>query len=445
MQSLVVEPQGHSEGPQGLDITFDNRAERLIGLGAVNGGLKVLTLGLYAFWAKTDVRRKLWSFTRLNGEPLEYTGTGKELFLGFLIVFGAVVLPVLLGGFAVAFLFPGNKVALTLYQLSVYAVFFLLLGNAIYRAQRYRLSRTRWRGIRGALTGSPAGYGWTYFWTLTGPFAVIALAALLVAWRIGPQVGGAIMLIGFVAGLWVLPWRSNKLQGLLTRDMFFGDRPLSYTGTSGPLYRRYLYAWAGSALIYLAAIGATAIFVLRNNLVMQWQLEKIMPSLPQVLTLVGIWAVTLLTSAMITAWYRANQMKHFAVHTHFECATFRSDVTGKGLMWLVLSNWMLSFFGLILGALTGGLLMYALGAVPAAAEPGGLPREPGPVQIALAVIPVIVLTTIASTFAQFRSARYFLSRLKLDGRVSVASILQSQDLGPKRGEGLAQVFDLDAF
>ena len=67
-----------------IDITFDGRGGRMIGLGFINGILKVLTLGLYSFWAKTEVRRRIWSATRLNGEPLSYTGTGKELFLGFL-------------------------------------------------------------------------------------------------------------------------------------------------------------------------------------------------------------------------------------------------------------------------------------------------------------------------------------------------------------------------
>ena len=38
-----------------------------------------------------------------------------------------------------------------------------------------------------------------------------------------------------------------------------------------------------------------------------------------------------------------------------------------------------------------------------------------------------------------------MSRLKLDGPVNLQQVLQGQDLGLRRGEGLAQVFDLDAF
>ena len=61
----------------------------LIGLSIVNFILRILTLGIYHFWGKTEVRRRIWSAVRLNGEPLEYTGTGKELFIGFLVATAA--------------------------------------------------------------------------------------------------------------------------------------------------------------------------------------------------------------------------------------------------------------------------------------------------------------------------------------------------------------------
>ncbi len=44
--------------------------------------LTILTLGIYHFWAKTNIRKYLWDKTRFDGEPFEYTGTGGELFMG---------------------------------------------------------------------------------------------------------------------------------------------------------------------------------------------------------------------------------------------------------------------------------------------------------------------------------------------------------------------------
>lgn len=432
--------------PQSIDIRFDSRGDRLIGLGVVNAILRVLSLGLYSFWAKTEVRRRLWSFTKLNGEPLQYTGTGKELFLGFLIVFGAVFLPMILIGVAIAMMSSNAKDAIAIYQLCLYIVIFLLVGNAVYRAQRYRMSRTLWRGIRGGLVGSPGSYGWMYFWTLALPVVIVAGLALLTAVLIGPDVGGGIILIGLALGLWILPWRSNRLQRAMTNDMRFGDRPFSYTGTAGPLYKRYLYAWFASAIIYIAAIGATAVYVLRTGIFERWQTVRIPPTLIEAVTLAAIWILALFLTAVLTAWYRANQYKHFAEHTHFEGASFAFNGTGRSLMWLVISNWLLQTLALVLGLILGTTLMIVLGAVPDPAPAGAAAtREPNFLATVLVILPIVLLTTVASTFAQFRWVRYFVSRLKLNGPVDLGAVLQGQDQGIKRGEGLAQMFDIDAF
>lgn len=446
---MNTQPPALTAGPfdaEPINIAFDGRGAPVIGLGFINGVLKVLTLGLYSFWAKTELRRRIWAATRLNGEPVAYTGTGKELFLGFLIVFAVVVLPVLLGGVAVSLIFAGSKEALALYQSVLYLAFFLLVGNAIYRAQRYRLSRTEWRGIRGALVGSPGKYGWTYFWTLALPFAAIMLLAGLVAWATGPSVGGIIMVLGLMLVLWVLPWRSNKLQAAITGDMRFGDRPMTYDGTSGPLYKRYLFAWLGNSITFAAAAAATAVYATQNGRYYDWFVLKTPPALADIGVLAAIWVTALIASAVITSWYRASQMNHFAGHTHFEGATFRGEATGRTLMWLVLSNWLLSIGGLLIGVIVGGLLVYAFSAAPteldAAAEPD---TSAGLLNLLLVMPPIIIMTTLTATFAQFRSARYFLSRLKLDGPINLSAILQGQHTGPVRGEGLAQVFDIDAF
>src|SRR6185503_3238115 len=70
-------------------------------LAIVNFLLNLVTLTIYRFWAKTNVRRHIWSCVHINGQPLEYTGRGIELFLGFLIVLGLFVLPFAL---AIAFI-----------------------------------------------------------------------------------------------------------------------------------------------------------------------------------------------------------------------------------------------------------------------------------------------------------------------------------------------------
>lgn len=47
---------------------------KFVGLSFKNGLLNIVTLTLYRFWAKTEVRRRIWSGVSLNGEAFEYTG-----------------------------------------------------------------------------------------------------------------------------------------------------------------------------------------------------------------------------------------------------------------------------------------------------------------------------------------------------------------------------------
>ena len=116
--------------------------------------LVVVTLGIYRFWLATDVRRFLWSNTEISGDTLEYNGLATELLVGFL--------------FAVAILVPLYMVfALVALELDMVAVtpaligfaLLLLLGEyALYRARRYRLTRTVFRGLRFDQHGSPWRY-----------------------------------------------------------------------------------------------------------------------------------------------------------------------------------------------------------------------------------------------------------------------------------------------
>jgi len=128
--------------------------------------LLMVTLGIYRFWLITDVRRFLWANSEVAGETLEYTGRPVEILIGFLVAV-AILAPVY-AGFFIAALDLG-----TLGQMSG-AIAFLglaVLGQyAIYRARRYRLTRTIFRGLRFHQGGSAWGYALraVLWWALTG-------------------------------------------------------------------------------------------------------------------------------------------------------------------------------------------------------------------------------------------------------------------------------------
>jgi uncharacterized membrane protein YjgN (DUF898 family) len=362
---------GAGYGGEPLLLTWRQQSG-LIGLSIVNFILRALTLGIHHFWGKTEVRRRIWASVRLNGEPLEYTGTGKELFLGFLVVFAAVILPLMLGYLAVLLSLGPQSPALRAFVIGAYVVIFFLLGIGIHRALRYRLARTRWRGIRGGLEGSSLRFGWTYFWT-----------ALLIPLTLG----------------WIIPWRATKLQGLLNNGMRFGNTPFRFEARSGPLYGRFALAWFGTIVLSVASsFGVAGVLFL-----VQGPPPAVgTPVAPKPEAIAGIMAVMALfyiLFGVIIAWYQAATLNHFAAHTSFTGATFRGRATAWSLIWLVLGNLLIVF-------LTLGLL---------------------------------------APVAQARAARYFVQRLSIEGSVPLAEIAQRAEDPMRRGEGLAQIFDVDAF
>src|SRR6185369_16356525 len=104
--------------------------------------LLMLTLGIYRFWLVTDVRRYLWSNTEIAGEPLEYSGTPLEL--------GTI----------------GKLSGAT-----GFAALGIIGQYAIYRARRYRLTRTIFRGLRFHQEGS----AWAFAFRAVAWWAVTAL------------------------------------------------------------------------------------------------------------------------------------------------------------------------------------------------------------------------------------------------------------------------------
>src|SRR3954463_5071735 len=83
-------------------IRFTGNWREYLPIAATNALLIICTLGIYRFWAAARQRRYLWSRTCVIDDSLEWTGTGREMFFGFLIVI-AILAPFFL---FIQFLFP---------------------------------------------------------------------------------------------------------------------------------------------------------------------------------------------------------------------------------------------------------------------------------------------------------------------------------------------------
>jgi uncharacterized membrane protein YjgN (DUF898 family) len=230
--ATVSAAQFASLAPAGGIVRFRGEAGRFWRLLARGAVLLMATLGIYRFWLTTDIRRFLWSNTELAGESFEYTGTARELLLGFLIAI-AVLVPLYAAFFLLAF---GLGELASLIGLLVLT----LLGQyAVYRARRYRLTRTVYRGVRFHQSGS----AWRY------------AACALLWWT----------LIVLTIGL-AYPFAQSRLERFKMRNTFFGNLPGRFEGSGFRLFLRGFALWVVAIVPLMVGLFAMLVIIDWNAL-----------------------------------------------------------------------------------------------------------------------------------------------------------------------------------
>lgn len=163
----------------------------------VNWLLTVVTLGLYYPWAKAKQIKYLYGATSLNNNRFQFSGTGKEMFIGFLKL---IVFLFLLGLIAGIFAQSDNPV------FAVIIIYVLLIGLipfAIHGSYRYRMSRSSWRGIRFGYRGN------------RGELVKIYLIGILLT----------LITLGIYGS-----WFEIKLRKYLLSNIRFGNAEFEYNG-----------------------------------------------------------------------------------------------------------------------------------------------------------------------------------------------------------------------
>jgi uncharacterized membrane protein YjgN (DUF898 family) len=224
-------------------IAFTGRRDEFRKLVTRGGLLEFVTLGFYRFWLTTDMRRHLWSHTVVKGDAPEYTGRARELLIGFLVAM-AILVPIYLVYFLIG-LWAETYRAFASVPL---VAFLYLFGQfAIYRARRYRMTRTVWRGVRFWMTGS----GWAY------------------AFRAGAWG----LLVLFTLGL-ALPWRDAALERYKMRHSYYGSLQGSFVGRGSEFFKRAWWLWLLSPTAILV-IPAPFIYGAFKSIQWKWWIEGV--------------------------------------------------------------------------------------------------------------------------------------------------------------------------
>lgn len=314
--------------PLAEPIGFDARAGDFVGLAITNLLLTIVTLGIYRFWGKTRVRQFLWARTTFMGEPLEYFGRGIEKFIGALIVFAVLIVPIFVIAILSVALNPGGgpSAAMLLY-LPFYIGLFWLFGVGVYRSQRYMFSRTAWRGIRGGMRHGGWAYGGLY------------LKMILLQ----------VVTLGFA-----IPYVTTRLWNARMNDAMFGSLPVTANADWRPLLRTFVTSWIGAIVIYVVMLAF--VFLAFADTLAAFKPGAPPPADPgaAMAGFVKVYAVFLvggLAIALVMFRYYAAMLRNLYGHTRLGTMALRMDVTAGDLLRFTLGNLALVVLTLGLGAI----------------------------------------------------------------------------------------------
>ncbi|HTC01457.1 MAG TPA: DUF898 family protein [Ferruginibacter sp.] len=177
-------------------LSFFGKGGDFFKIKIVNIIFSICTLGLYYPWAKAKTLSYLYSHTSFEDQPFAFTGTGKEMFKGFIRAF---LLIIILYGLFIYSMMSKN----TFLFLIVYLLFLAIIPVAIHGFYKYRMAKTTWRGIRFGYAGDR-----------TELFVLYILGLLLTLITVG--------IYGF--------WFHIKLRKYIIGNIKVGNASFHYTG-----------------------------------------------------------------------------------------------------------------------------------------------------------------------------------------------------------------------
>ena len=423
--TLDVAREGTFQSDGGTPLDYDGTMGAVAGITVLNSILTLATLGIYRFWGKTRLRRYLWSRIDVFGDRLEYSGTGLELFLGFLVAM-VLLLPIFGIPVLIQVAYPGHLDVQGVAEAVFTLIILFLIQVAIFRARRYRLTRTRWRGIRGGQSGSAFIY---------------ALRAM-----------GLFILTGLSLGLF-WPWASVALQRYKIGNTWLGDRQLSFHGRGLEL----LKYWLVVLVLVVASVVLFSIFMAASISAGNTQGDPLGWAGSSIMAVAAY--ASLIGAGVAWVWYKVREFRYFTQSTRLGTTRFSSSLsTGRvALIYFVFALVTGLAIGVIVLAASAGLAGVVMDAIQSAqgqttdevyADIWARLGENSFVLLGIMAALVVVSVTISVLRAAFLlhpMLKAVTRSLSVWGGQEIAELAQSQQAMPGRGEGLADALDVGGF
>jgi uncharacterized membrane protein YjgN (DUF898 family) len=385
-----------------------------------NIALTIVTLGIYRFWGTTRERQYFWGQTQFIDERLEWTGKGLELFFGFLLAIAVIFTPYIILLFAGAALMANGYVGTAIIMgFVVIMAIFTLLGIAIFRGLRYKLSRTYWHGIRGGSNDNGIQYGLGYVWKTIAGYLSIGL---------------------------LVPWSMVQLWNDRWGKMSFGQHQFSATSKAEGLLPRFLLFYVSPiimfGIIFAAGLFLAGIIAATGSLNSGaqppiWIGILIVPVILAIyLVIPAIWLV------YYALFYRTviGGLKMHSLEFEFSARTkdWLKLLLGDAALWL----------GMALAAVSlASVILIPMGYFSGLTAPvAGVPNPALQAAISIGFFVTFVLPlALIGPFLRYRHWKFFINHMQAFGEINLAELAQSDTKVSRHGEGLLDAFDVGAI
>jgi uncharacterized membrane protein YjgN (DUF898 family) len=241
--------------PQDYPFQFHGKTGEYFRIWIVNTALTILTLGIYAAWAKVRTRRYFYGNTTLDGASFDYLANPINILKGNLIM-GAMAL-----------LYLGSGVIFPPLAILILLLFAIVSPWLIQKAFRFRAHNTSYRNLRFSFSGQTSESYTCYLWLA--------------------------LLVPFTLGL-IVPYQVWRTKRFFYGNMSFGKSPFSFSAQPGQFYGIYLRLIGFLLLIsFLLALILPALFAVFGKLgatAIIAQAESPMPEVggPELVAIIGM-------------------------------------------------------------------------------------------------------------------------------------------------------------
>lgn len=280
-----------------VPVVFSGDAKEFFGIWVVNVLLTIVTLGIYAAWAKVRTQQYFYGNTKIEGHAFSYL---------------AQPLQILKGRILAVILFVGYSLALQFYPLVGIGILILMVFAmpwVLNQSLRFNLRMSSYRNVRFSFKGN---YGDAFVYWILLP--IVSVFTFYLA----------------------MPWALKKADEYVYNNINYGDKPLKANLDTGQYYETVLWIFVASMGVMVAFFAAVLILI---GMGMAIDLENLGSSSGMIImsTLGG--ALYIFSISVFSAIYKGRIRNHIFNNSAYDgLATFKSDVQITPYSWLIFVN-----------------------------------------------------------------------------------------------------------